>query len=146
MEFTDYPALVLLNSPVVPASRRALDRDLPLQPRLQLLWNMRLHSRYILCQPKRPPKTAFAGRLFVLRKARGMTQVQLAEALGTCQRVISHYETAAELPPSTRRTDASGRRFQRMESLPERDQRAVLRLINSLVTSNSSGRFSSAHQ
>jgi hypothetical protein len=30
--------------------------------------------------------------------------------------------------------------------LPERDQRAVLRLINSLVTSNSSGRSSSAHQ
>jgi transcriptional regulator with XRE-family HTH domain len=124
---------------------------------------------------KRPPKTAFAERLFVLRKARGMTQVQLAEALGTSQRVISHYETAAELPPSSsivalarvlqvtadellglkaaakprQENPPNGRlwkRFQRMESLPERDQRAVLRLINSLVTSNSSGRSSSAHQ
>lgn len=123
---------------------------------------------------KRPPKTAFAERLFALRKARGMTQVQLAEALGTSQRVISHYETAAELPPSASivalarvlevtadellglkaaakprlENPPKGRlwkRFQRMESLPERDQRAVLRLINSLVTSNSSGRSSSAH-
>lgn len=114
---------------------------------------------------KRPPKTAFAERLFELRKARGLTQVQLAEALGTSQRVISHYETAAELPPSasivalarvlevsadellglkaaakTREENPhKGRlwkRFQRMASLPERDQRAVLRLINSLVASN----------
>jgi transcriptional regulator with XRE-family HTH domain len=122
---------------------------------------------------KRPPKTAFAERLFVLRKARGLTQVQLAEALGTSQRVISHYETAAELPPSAsivalarvlevtadellglkaakprQENPQKGRlwkRFQRMESLPERDQRAVLRLINSLVTSNGGGRSSNAH-
>ena len=36
-------------------------------------------------------------RLFALRKAQGLTQVQLADALGTTQRVISYYETDAEL-------------------------------------------------
>lgn len=122
---------------------------------------------------KKPPKTSFGERLFAFRKARGLTQVQLAEALGSTQRVISYYETEAELPPSgvivalarvlSVSTDellgvkpvkaSEGRpenrrlwkRFQRMESLPERDQRAVLRLINSLSASNSS-RSSSAHQ
>ncbi len=116
---------------------------------------------------KRPPKTAFAERLFELRKARGLTQVQLADALGTSQRVISHYETSAELPPSAsivalarvlqvtadellglksakprQESPQNGRlwkRFQRMASLPERDQRAVLRLINSLAASNGNG-------
>jgi hypothetical protein len=38
--------------------------------------------------------------------------------------------------PQTRRL---WKRFQRMESLPERDQRAVIRLINSLVASSGNG-------
>ena len=96
-------------------------------------------------------------------------------SIGRLDSPDSHYETAAELPPSTsivalaRVPEVSAdellglkaaaktreenphmgrlwKRFQRMESLPERDQRAVLRLINSLVTSNSSRRSSSAHQ
>ena len=50
---------------------------------------------------KKEPHTAFGKRLFALRKTRGLTQVQLADALGTTQRVISYYETEAELPPST---------------------------------------------
>ena len=50
---------------------------------------------------KKEPHSAFGKRLFALRKTRGLTQVQLAEALGTTQRVISYYETEAELPPST---------------------------------------------
>jgi hypothetical protein len=38
------------------------------------------------------------------------------------------------------------KRLQRIESLPERDQRAVVRLINSLVTSNGNGQSrGSAH-
>jgi hypothetical protein len=38
------------------------------------------------------------------------------------------------------------KRLQRIESLPERDQRAVIRLINSLVASNANGPSrSSAH-
>jgi transcriptional regulator with XRE-family HTH domain len=114
---------------------------------------------------KRTPKTPFGQRLFALRTARGYTQIGLAKALGTTQRVISYYETKGELPPpdflvalvrtlgvSTdellglksaklehRKEDPKQRRlwkrFQRMASLPERDQRAVIRLINSLVSS-----------
>jgi transcriptional regulator with XRE-family HTH domain len=114
---------------------------------------------------KTTPKTSFGQRLFALRTARGYTQVSLAKALGTTQRVISYYETKGELPtpeflvalvrtlgttvdellglkPSKiehRKEDPKRRRlwkrFQRMASLPERDQRAVIRLINSLVTS-----------
>jgi transcriptional regulator with XRE-family HTH domain len=124
---------------------------------------------------KKPPKTSFGQRLFALRKARGLTQVDLAKALGTTQRVISYYETGAPLPSASflvtlahtlrvttdellgakpaKLASASpekhGRlwkRFQRMESLPERDQRAVLRLINSLVASSGNGHArSSAH-
>jgi transcriptional regulator with XRE-family HTH domain len=117
---------------------------------------------------KKTPKTSFGERLFALRTARGFTQVDLAKALGTTQRVISYYETKGELPtpeflvalvrvlgvsadellgikpaklgpdntPEQRRL---WKRFQRMESLPERDQRAVIRLINSLVASSGNG-------
>jgi transcriptional regulator with XRE-family HTH domain len=111
---------------------------------------------------KKEPHTAFGKRLFTLRKARGLTQVQLAEALGTTQRVISYYETDAELPPASaliplsrvlkistdellgiRPARIAGReepeqqrlwkRFQKMEALPTKDQRAVIQLINSLA-------------
>jgi len=113
---------------------------------------------------KKEPHSAFGKRLFALRKTRGLTQVQLAEALGTTQRVISYYETEAELPPSTaiiplarvlevstdellglRPAQANGnssvqkqrlwKRFQKMDVLPTKDQRAVIRLINSLAGS-----------
>lgn len=39
-------------------------------------------------------------RLVKARRAKGMTQVQLAEAIGSSQRAISHYETMAEFPPT----------------------------------------------
>jgi transcriptional regulator with XRE-family HTH domain len=113
---------------------------------------------------KKEPHTAFGKRLFALRKTRGLTQVQLADALGTTQRVISYYETEAELPPSTaiiplarvlevsadellglKPTEPNGnssvqkqrlwKRFQKMDVLPTKDQRAVIRLINSLAGS-----------
>jgi transcriptional regulator with XRE-family HTH domain len=125
---------------------------------------------------KKTPKTSFGERLFALRTERDLTQVDLAKALGTTQRVVSYYETRGELPtpdilvalvrilrvsadqllgikpaklgpdnaPKQRRL---WKRFQRMESLPERDQRAVIRLISSLVASNGNGHSrSSAHQ
>jgi transcriptional regulator with XRE-family HTH domain len=37
-----------------------------------------------------------------LRKSRGLTQVQLAEQLGTIQKVITDYETGKTRPPSER--------------------------------------------
>jgi transcriptional regulator with XRE-family HTH domain len=120
-------------------------------------------SKIRLVMPaKKEPQTAFGKRLLALRKTRGLTQAQLAEALGTTQRVISHYETNAELPPSSiiiplarvlvvstdellglKAAQSSGdtspekkrlwKRFQKMEALPTKDQRAVIRLINSLA-------------
>jgi transcriptional regulator with XRE-family HTH domain len=120
-------------------------------------------SKIRLVMPaKKEPQTAFGKRLLALRKTRGLTQAQLAEALGTTQRVISHYETNAELPPSSiiiplarvlvvstdellglKAAQSSGdtspekkrlwKRFQKMEALPTKDQRAVIRLINALA-------------
>ncbi len=109
-----------------------------------------------------------------IRKARGLTQVQLAEAAGTTQRAISYYETEAGFPPApavidlaralhistdellgvkppkVQRIDDDSearrmwKRFQRVSSLPERDQKAVLRLINSLVSVSASRRAARA--
>ena len=46
----------------------------------------------------------------------------------------------AELRTPDPETERLWKRFQRMASLAERDQRAVIRLINSLSTTNGSGR------
>ena len=115
---------------------------------------------------KVPPSSPFAKRLTALRTARGLTQTQLAEMIGSSQRAISHYETVADFPPppviielaaalkvsadellglapvkaaaapSPARDPETRRlwkKFQQVRSLPEKDQRAVIRLINSLV-------------
>jgi transcriptional regulator with XRE-family HTH domain len=108
-------------------------------------------------------ETSFGERLQAVRKARGLTQVQLAEAASTTQRAISYYETEAGFPPApaviglaralrvstdellgvrvpkVERLGDDGearrmwKRFQRVATLPERDQKAVIRLINSLA-------------
>jgi len=107
--------------------------------------------------------SAFGERLAELRAERGITQGQLAEAIGSSQRAISHYETVAEFPPASvviqlaealkvttdellgvkpiraarAAEDPEARRlwkkFQQVLSLPEKDRRAVIRLVNSLV-------------
>ena len=119
-------------------------------------------------------ETSFGERLQAIRKARGLTQVQLAEAAGTAQRAISYYETEAGFPPApavidlaralhistdellgvkppkVQRIDDDSearrmwKRFQRVSSLPERDQKAVLRLINSLVSVSATRRAARA--
>jgi len=119
-------------------------------------------------------ETSFGERLQAIRKARGLTQVQLAEAAGTTQRAISYYETEAGFPPApavidlaralhistdellgvkppkVQRIDDDSearrmwKRFQRVSSLPERDQKAVLRLINSLVSVSATRRAARA--
>lgn len=115
---------------------------------------------------KKQPGTDFGKRLSALRKARGLTQVQLAKAAGATQRAISYYENEAGYPPAPavialaralrvttdellgvkpvkrdrREGDPELRRlwkkFQQVASLPEKDQRAVIRLINSLASSH----------
>jgi len=112
---------------------------------------------------KKYGETSFGERLQNMRKARGMTQVQLAEAAETTQRAISYYETEAGFPPApaiialaralsvstdellgvkppkVQRVNGDPearrqwKRFQMISTLPERDQKAVVRLINSLV-------------
>ena len=108
-------------------------------------------------------ETSFGERLQAIRKARGLTQVQLAEAAGTTQRAISYYETEAGYPPSPAVIDLAmalkittdellgvkppkaervnddsearrqWKRFQMISTLTERDQKAVVRLIHSLA-------------
>lgn len=112
---------------------------------------------------KKYGETTFGERLQNIRKARGLTQVQLAEAAETTQRAVSYYETEAGFPPAPAvialskalsvttdellgvkppkvervNDDSEARRqwkrFQMISTLPERDQKAVVRLINSLV-------------
>jgi transcriptional regulator with XRE-family HTH domain len=107
--------------------------------------------------------SSFGPRLTAIRKARGLTQVELAQAAGSTQRSISYYENDDGIPPAAAvialakalrvssdellglkpprlehtRDDAETRRvwkrFQMVTALPEKDQRAVIRLINSLV-------------
>jgi transcriptional regulator with XRE-family HTH domain len=74
-------------------------------------------------------ETSFGERLQSIRRARGFTQGQLAEAAGTTLRAIFYYETEAGSPPAADVEEI----FQMVSELPERDQKAVIRLINSLV-------------
>jgi transcriptional regulator with XRE-family HTH domain len=109
----------------------------------------------------------FGARLVALRRMRGMTQVELAKAAGTTQRAISYYENDVGHPPAAalvalakalrvttdellgirtvkaddRAEDPELRRlwkkFQLVATLPDKDQRAVIRLINSLARTES---------
>ena len=100
-------------------------------------------------------------RLAELRRARGLTQVEVAEQLGIAQSLYSHYECgragldsrlvmelARILKASTDellgvkpvKTDAAGvqrtflRRLQKLERLPRRDQQALLRTIDAFLS------------
>ncbi len=116
---------------------------------------------------KKYGETSFGERLQNIRRARGLTQVQLAETAQTTQRAVSYYETEAGFPPAPAvislakalnvttdellgvkppkvaavEEDSDARRqwkrFQMITTLPERDQKAVVRLINSLVAATS---------
>ena len=110
------------------------------------------------------PSSAFGERLMELRRERNLTQGQLAELIGSTQRAISHYETVAEFPPAgviitiaqaldvttdellglkppkkqQPKEDPEVKRlwksFQLVAALPEKDRRAVVRLVHSLVS------------
>ena len=114
--------------------------------------------------------SSFGPRLTAIRKARGFTQVQLAQAAASTQRSISYYENDDGIPPASvvialaralkvsadellglkpprvervhddAETKRLWRRFQMVTALPEKDQRAVIRLINSLVAVGASRR------
>jgi transcriptional regulator with XRE-family HTH domain len=44
------------------------------------------------------PAETFGARLAELRKAAGLTQVELAEAIGTSQRMVAYYERTEDYP------------------------------------------------
>jgi transcriptional regulator with XRE-family HTH domain len=127
---------------------------------------------HALAMPKKVrPSSAFGERLAALRKARGLTQIQLAEKIDSTQRAISRYETVADRAPApvlARLAQALGvstdqllgvrrirpatslahdpdarrlwKKFQQVMALPEKDRRAVIRLVNSLVTAKAPGK------
>jgi len=112
----------------------------------------------------------FGRRLAAVRRERGFTQVQLAEAIGSNQRLVSYYENVADYPPAGVIADIARvlkvstdellglkpvridrakedpelrrlwRKFQQILSLPEKDRRAVIRLVNSLVSAKATQR------
>jgi transcriptional regulator with XRE-family HTH domain len=116
---------------------------------------------------KKKEDSSFGPRLATLRKARGLTQIQLATATGTTQRSVSYYENDDGVPPASTvvilaqalrvstdellglkpprakqaeedpETRRLWKRFQVVAQLPEKDQRAVIRLINSLAAAGS---------
>lgn len=119
-----------------------------------------------MARPQNPP-SPFAERLIALRKARNLTQTDLANAIGSTQRAISHYESVADFPPAavivalakalgvttdellgakpppkidspTADPEARRywRRFQLLMELPEKDQRAVFRLLDTMMKGN----------
>ena len=102
----------------------------------------------------------FGARLAEIRNARGMTQAELALAVGVSRRVIAYYEhedaqppgamlvdlakalrvSADQLlglkPPKEKRSPRTARllkRLQKVEQLPANDQRVVLKLVDGLL-------------
>jgi transcriptional regulator with XRE-family HTH domain len=100
--------------------------------------------------------TGFGKRLAQLRKARGITQKELGEAIGVSNRVIAYYEKETNYPPAhlivplaralkvttdellgmTETTEEIGsqtaalwRKLKIVETLPRTDQRAILHYI-----------------
>ena len=119
---------------------------------------------YAACiMPKKvPPGSEFGERLYRLRKARGLTQIDLAKKIESSQRAISRYETVSEFPPGPvivllakalkisadellgikkpklpnqdPQIERLWKKFRQVLDLPEKDRRAIIRMINSLVT------------
>lgn len=119
---------------------------------------------------QKQPASDFGARLIALRKARGMTQVQLAQATGLSQRMVSYYEADADVPagdlvlnfanalhtttdellgakpasvvdspmtdPTERRT---WRRFRQLMELPEKDRKAVMRMLDTMTKARAAG-------
>lgn len=132
---------------------------------------MKMGPTLRLVPRKKEPTTEFGRRLVQLRQARGLTQVQLAAAIESSQRVISHYETVAEYPtvqalvalarvlrvstdellglkPPPKQLSAAAppreekrlwRHLRVVARLPERDKRAVLRLIDTAARAHKAG-------
>lgn len=104
--------------------------------------------------------SGFGARLAKLRRDAGYTQVELADALGVTQRMISYYETQADPPPSTLLPELAGllhvttdellgvmpikkkarlpdnrlmRRIQQIERMEPRQKRQIIQLLDTFI-------------
>ena len=104
----------------------------------------------------------FGDRLKEIRLGRGLTQLELGEAVGVSNRVIAYYESEDAQPPGALLVELAQalgvstdellgveplkdkvsakkarirKRLQRVEELPAADQRAVLKFVDALVQS-----------
>lgn len=114
----------------------------------------------VMPKKKSEAPQSFGARLAALRKAAGFTQMELAEELGTSQRMIAYYESPQALPPSAllpRMAQALGistdvllgvapvkraakprdsrlhRRLQQVEQLEPNEKRQVLQLLDAFI-------------
>jgi transcriptional regulator with XRE-family HTH domain len=119
---------------------------------------------FLIMPKKKEPKTLFGKKLYQIRMEKGMNQHQLAQAIQSTQRAISSYETGNSYPPLPVIVDLAQalkvsadalmglkenkpkkenqdsndtrlwKKFQKVKDLPEKDQRAIIRMINSLAS------------
>jgi len=102
----------------------------------------------------------FGERLAQIRESRGLTQAELALAVGVSRRVIAYYEQEDSQPPGAMLVDLAKalrvssdqllglkapkdkpsprtarllKRLQKVEQLPRTDQRVVLKLVDGLL-------------
>jgi transcriptional regulator with XRE-family HTH domain len=102
----------------------------------------------------------FGDRLADIRQGRGLTQAELAQAVGVSRRVIAYYEHEDAQPPGAMLVDLAKalrvstdqllglkppkekrsprtarllKRLQRIEQLPATDRRVLLKMLDSLV-------------
>lgn len=122
-------------------------------------------------RPKpRPKEETFGQRLARIRKARGLSQRELAGRLGISQRVVAYYEGQTEHAPAHMLSDLAKvlsvsldqllgaqpvraeaidldvrllRRIQEIQRLPPSTKRAVLKVIDDLLESHAAGRSQS---
>ena len=118
---------------------------------------------------KAPDGLSFGERLKNIRKAKGVTQVELAEVIGVSQRIITYYECESGFPPShllplmakTLRVSTDEllgiknvkellppeqailwKKLKRISTLPKKDQKILLNLLNSMLNKNGSPNIS----
>lgn len=113
---------------------------------------------------KKPSIIDFGKRLVQLRRAKGLTQAELGSKIGVSQRVIAYYEGETNYPPThllipiaktlrvsvdeilgLKKSEISDsnhaalwRRLKKAESLPKREQKAVVHYIEALLTKQES--------
>jgi transcriptional regulator with XRE-family HTH domain len=118
----------------------------------------------VMPRPRKQPPTkvpgTFAYQLMRYRTARGMTQAELAAAIGVSQRKISYYENESKQPPAAilaQLADALGvsadqllgissardqlvqhdtllaRKFLQAEELPAADRKTIAQVVDALI-------------